>query len=773
MKSQAVLKRENEKETEVLLKGGDKPESGKLIFHLLLGLLTGFFPEEYIVSPFCAASVAASGEYAFVTFMGGSLGYIISRGVFPALRYIAVLGVIMLSVSLLNNRFKTVNPMSIAIGFSTVPVLAFDLAYASMGEFAVSAVIFALADAMLCAGGVYFFHRSINIIFSGVGLRSITNIDAFCLAIAGAAVLSSISFVKIMNISPAHIISAFIILFSAYYKKAAGGGVMGIVLGSVLSINGDIHLLYMYALGGLLLGVMSPLGRYVQAVVFVLVGGTVSLIMQGDINSLYSVIETAIAAIAFVAIPSKWINGMYDYLEKSGLQTDSQINMQVALELRSAAETVDEIADIVNQVTKQMDGLVNPEITKVYAKIQHKICTDCEHKSFCWKDNFSNTVKDIEEIAKLRLDGNCQIPERLPYSLETRCHKLSQLSDEVKANYQSYMENTDYRLKLDEMRSIVTDQFSSMSLLLSDVSKQLSNSKLYNENKSRAIKLALCENGVIVHNSVYYENEFSRAVVEVGVYEEPSKINHKKIQRIVSQITQKRFKQTEVSIIDFVTVLTFTQKPQYDIVWGFKQIAKGDNRLCGDQIEALDDTNGNTVIILSDGMGTGKRAAIDATMTCSLMHKLLGSGFTFESALRLVNSALLIKSRDESLSTVDIVSINTYSGMCDFYKAGATVSYIRHKDETTIVRQSSLPVGILRDIDFARSSAELKNGDIVLMLSDGAVGEDDSWIEDELLSWSTDNMQELSCHIADMARLKALPSVSDDITAIAMKVKKG
>ncbi len=772
MKSQAVLKQENVNKTEILIKDGDKPESGRMIFHLLAGLLTGFFPEEYMVSPFCAAAVAASGEYSFVAFIGGCIGYIASRGVFAALRYIALLGIVTLSVSLLNKKFRTVSPVAIAVGFSTVPVLAFDLAYAFMGEFVASSVIFAVADAMLCAGGVYFFHRSINIIFSGGGLRNLTNTDAFCLAVSGAALLCSISFVKLMNISPAHIFAAFIVLFSAFYKKSAGGSIMGIMLGSVLSINGDIHLLYIYALGGLLLGVMSPLGQYVQAVTFVLVSGAVVLIMQGDVNSLYSVIETAVAAIAFVAIPRKWMNSVYDYLEKNGMHTDSQINMQVAMELRSAAETVDEVADIVNQVTRQMDGLINPEITKVYAKIQHKVCTDCEHKSFCWKDNFSYTVKDIEEIAKLRLDGVGKIPDRLPYALETRCHKLRLLSDEVEKNYQGYTENTDYRLKLDEMRSIVTDQFSSMSLLLSDVSKQLSNSKIYNENKSRAIKLALCENSIIVHNSVYYENEFSRATVEVGVYDEPGKINYKKIQRIVSQITQKSFKQTEVSIIDFVTVLTFSQKPQYDITWGFKQIAKGDNRLCGDQTEALDDTNGNTVIILSDGMGTGKRAAIDAAMTCSLMHKLLGSGFTFESALRLVNSALLIKSRDESLSTVDIVSINSYSGMCDFYKAGATVSYIRHRDEVTVVRQSSMPVGILRDIEFARSSAELKKGDIVLMLSDGAVGDDDSWIEDELLSWSTDNMQELASHVADMARLKSLQAFSDDITAIAIKVKK-
>lgn len=773
MKGQAVLKREEKKVKEIVFKKGDRPESLKLACYFAIGLLTGLFPEKYVVSPFCPAFTAAAGEYGFIVFLGGTFGYIISRGVFASLRYILLLGVIAVGVTVLEKKLRTVDPLSIAVGFSAVPVFAFHLGYALLGEFRLLSVIFALADAMLCAGGVYFFKKSIHVIFSQGGLKDLTSVDAFCLAVSGGALLSSISFVKIMNISPAHILAGFIILFSAYYKKSTGGSIMGIILGTVLSISGDIHLLYMYAISGLILGIMSPLGQYFQAVTFVIISAAVSLVMQGDINGIYTLIETAVAAIAFISVPGKVMNRIYDCLEKNGLKTDSRINMQTAARISTAADTVMEIGNIVSQVTEQMDTVVNPEITKVYAKIQHKVCTDCQHKCFCWQDNFANTVKDIEEIGKLSPEKISATDNKLPGGLETLCPKLSLLFAQVKEEYRNYTETEDYRLKIDEMRSIVTDQFSSMSLMLSDISKQLSNAKMYNENKSRAIKLALCESGVVVHSCTYYENEFSRATVEIGIYEEPDKINCKKIQSTIWKIAQKNFKLSETAVIDFVTMLTFSQKPQYDINRGFKQIPKGNNTLCGDQFEEAEDVNGNLTVILSDGMGTGKRAAIDATMTCSLMQKLLCSGFTFESALNLVNSALLIKSRDESLSTVDMVSFNTYSGVCDFYKAGATLSYIRHTDGISRVCQSSMPVGILRETETAHSVAQLKKGDIILMLSDGVVSDDNLWIEEELLSWSTDNMEELATHIADMAKLKSLPDSPDDITVIALKVKGG
>ena len=60
-------------------------------------------------------------------------------------------------------------------------------------------------------------------------------------------------------------------------------------------------------------------------------------------------------------------------------------------------------------------------------------------------------------------------------------------------------------------------------------------------------------------------------------------------------------------------------------------------------------------MILSDGMGTGPRAALDSAMASGLMARLVKAGFGFQSALRLVNSSLLLKSRDESLATLDIV----------------------------------------------------------------------------------------------------------------------
>lgn len=140
-------------------------------------------------------------------------------------------------------------------------------------------------------------------------------------------------------------------------------------------------------------------------------------------------------------------------------------------------------------------------------------------------------------------------------------------------------------------------------------------------------------------------------------------------------------------------------------------------------------------MILSDGMGTGPRAALDSAMASGLMARLVKAGFGFQSALRLVNSSLLLKSRDESLATLDIVKIDLYTGKAVFYKAGAAPSVIRRQNGKLLeIKKAALPAGILRDATFSSCEGQLENGDTVIIASDGAYEYAHNAVKEELQS---------------------------------------
>ena len=218
--------------------------------------------------------------------------------------------------------------------------------------------------------------------------------------------------------------------------------------------------------------------------------------------------------------------------------------------------------------------------------------------------------------------------------------------------------------------------------------------------------------------------------------------------------------------------ITVSERTAYTVQLGVCQQSAFDARLCGDAYRSFNDGKGHFTVVLSDGMGTGGRAAVDGAMASGLMSRLLRAGFGYDCSLKMLNSAMLFKSTDESLATVDIVSIDLHSGAAELFKAGAAPTLLRRSGRTGKAESRSLPAGILRDIGFDRAAVKLKAGDIVLMMSDGAVSEGTDWIRDELTAWQDGSADDLAEHICNAARRRRSDNHEDDITVIALILQK-
>ena len=177
-------------------------------------------------------------------------------------------------------------------------------------------------------------------------------------------------------------------------------------------------------------------------------------------------------------------------------------------------------------------------------------------------------------------------------------------------------------------------------------------------------------------------------------------------------------------------------------------------------------------MVLSDGMGTGGRAAVDGAMASGLISRLLKAGFGYDCSLRILNSSMLFKSTDESLATVDIASIDLFTGSTELYKAGAAPTIVRRSGRTGKAESTSLPAGILRDIGFDKARIKMKPGDILLLMSDGAVSEGTDWIRAELEAWRDGSAEDLASHICACAKRRRTDNHEDDITVMAAILEK-
>lgn len=129
--------------------------------------------------------------------------------------------------------------------------------------------------------------------------------------------------------------------------------------------------------------------------------------------------------------------------------------------------------------------------------------------------------------------------------------------------------------------------------------------------------------------------------------------------------------------------------------------------------------DGRVVMVVSDGMGKGKKAAAESLMVTRTMISLLKSGVTVDLALKMINTIMLMKADEDSYATLDMVTVDKHSGKAKFYKIGAAPTLIRRKSNVEEVKLSAVPLGIVNGLKVRYVETVLKKDDWIIMMSDG------------------------------------------------------
>ena len=217
--------------------------------------------------------------------------------------------------------------------------------------------------------------------------------------------------------------------------------------------------------------------------------------------------------------------------------------------------------------------------------------------------------------------------------------------------------------------------------------------------------------------------------------------------------------------------LLFIRKELFKVRLGSASASCSNQKLCGDYFECFQ-TESKAYIILSDGMGTGGRAAIDSAMTVELFSRLIRAGVSPDTALSITNTALAVKSDDESLSTLDIAEIDLFDGSAVLLKAGAAPSFYTCSGRVKTAELPSTPLGILNKVKFSRYALKLRGGDMLVLASDGIMGCGSRWITDEIKGFSgTSPASDFAELLLNTARLKCGEKY-DDMTVICAVVEE-
>ncbi|MBQ7006088.1 MAG: SpoIIE family protein phosphatase [Clostridia bacterium] len=721
-----------------------------------------------VMSPFAHAFLGAVPyRWCVSAFVGSVTGYLSAFSGTFTVRSVICLLFICLSRLLIHKRLPDYDGGKVERFIVFFSVTSGAVLQSVFTGYSFKLLILAITEGGLAFCGTYFFSRSLRTPVARIGISGLTTGDRLSLGISVCAFVACFSGISVEGFSPARLLCCFVLCVASYCKGVSAGSVLGNCFGVSLCFSASGSYVFpAFAVSGLISGVFSPVGQIAVGISQCLSFCVVCVLSAQGENFLLPIMECGVAAAAFMIISPVHLTGITEFARKNGVVRDEDVNLQVSALLKKASGNVYSFCKTVDEVSTRLDRVINPEVNKLFFDIQQNVCDGCSRKSMCWNSSFDSTAGDILAIMGIERRGKGKL------KLEKECMRLHELKRQLSHSKAQYSLSMIAKMKSREMRCILTEQFSGMGDFLGELSEKIAKSRTADPAKSTALRAIVIDKGVYIDSLSCFDEYDGRVCIEINCFERPFETDYKRIKGVLEEATSRSFDEPEISVTELGTLIRFEEKAVFTIIVGSAQRPIARDAPCGDSVAFCKRNEASRAVLLSDGMGTGSSAALDSKMAVSLTEKLLSAGFSFESSVKIVNSSLIMKSTDESMATMDGLNINLFTGEAEFYKAGAAISFVRSDRDVFIVEESSLPLGILRQVRYSKSVYKLQNGDIVLMVSDGITAEDCGWINDELLSWSTNNMDDLACHIVELAALRQDRYTGDDLTAVAVKLVK-
>lgn len=282
--------------------------------------------------------------------------------------------------------------------------------------------------------------------------------------------------------------------------------------------------------------------------------------------------------------------------------------------------------------------------------------------------------------------------------------------------------NEIWKNKLRDSRQAVAQQLREMSMILKDVtgsSYVFDNLKTEEEKKLRR---QLRKKGIFLKSIVILNNR--RGIGEVNLHMRGVKgaITIGEVGELVSKMLGKNlyFMQNGYAQVgrEYRTY-TYVEEPNFFVLHGAAKKTGSDQVVSGDHFTCMDLKTGQTLLSVSDGMGSGIQAEKESGAILELLEEMMQGGFREETAIRLINSIFMVDADVMNPAALDMGIIDMYSGVCDFLKLGASATFVKRGSWVEAIKSTSLPLGSSAKADIEMTSKKLYDGDFVIMISDG------------------------------------------------------
>ena len=645
------------------------------------------------------------------------------------------------------------------------------------------------------------FVNSISVI-SEYGIKKVFTVEE----VIGASLLISIASsalgnLNVLSFSIRNIISIFIVLYLGWKNGMLIGATSGITVGVVLSIigGGEQILIAAYAIAGLISGLLNKFGKVGVIIGFVIGNVAVAYAANGGASNIIVFQEILIAAIGLLVVPKASNINIEDIIPSTKLLPEAGRTLEESDETFEKLNNISKtITDLANNYNENESYDRNLEI------FEDELINSLEglEGNNLYDDIYNNEDNIMEDIFNYVLENGVMTDNGIIsvfakhniYLLNSesdylKTEELDDVRDIIKAINTAYRiskNNFIWQKKLEENNKNVSKQLKNVSKAISNIANGIKENNQEYESEKREIQLLLEERHIKTKEISIKKEQSGKVIINVFTDicddMEGKKCPIKPIDKVLNKVFDEKFtiqdQKCGIRLNKNICSYTFISEDKYIIQTGIAKAKKDDSIVSGDNVSQIRLGDGKFMLAISDGMGSGANARKNSKIAISMLERLLNTGFDSDTSISLINSAIMNANKEDMYATLDIEILDLYAGKMQILKNGACPTYIKRNKEVTTIKSNSLPAGIVNEINVDTYDKDLKDGDIVVICSDGIIESNKEYANKEL--WVKYLLEEIQTdspeRIADIILHEAIDNdfgkAKDDMTVIAFKVNK-
>ncbi len=678
-----------------------------------------------------------------------------------------------------------------------------------------SFLVYDLLVAITSAMTAYIFYK----IFSKclIVINEITNKKVFSIEeVIGATLLISIASTclgdsKILGLQLSNIISILLILILGWKNGILVGTTSGVTVGVVLGIitNSNPILIAVYALSGMLAGILSKFGKLGVIIGFIAGNLLLTYVYNGELIELICFKEILVASLALILVPNKIEIHISDLFGRNELLPDGplyrlQASKEAANKLNNVSDVIKEMSNTYKEVAyvtnveeetlQNNKELFIEELQENVRQIPENMLYEelLDEDEIILDDIFEHLIDkekiNREELLEIFKNHNSYIVGFDNYETTLKIEKdIAQIISIINNAYKTSKLNFVVTAKMNENNKNMSIQLDGVSKAIHNIATSIEQDEQDEfESEKKEILFKCKQRQIDILDLNIKKEKTGRYIIKVFVNtcDENKVIDCpiKKIEEILSETLHNNIgmkkERCGISQKQKICYQTYLSKDLYQMQIGIAKANKEGENVSGDSNLKIALEDGKYLLAISDGMGSGPEARKSSQIAIKMLGRLLSNGFDKETSIELINNTISANIKEETYATLDIMVLDLYSGNIEYIKNGACPTFIKNNKNVDIIKNITLPAGILNSIDLVVYDRDVEDNDIIVMCSDGILESNgeyknkEIWIKNLLEQIETENPQK----IADILLKESIDNnygkAKDDMTVIVVKTVK-